>query len=161
MELYKLYLANYWYTFQWIYYRCFDQISIQNHDYSIYIPNDTEKIILEIESKYIEFYYDEGRKKINTLNPEKSTKKLEIVDNKYIFSINAKEKNLIGKYISFVIKPITFKSNIFSFYYFRFLYFRKNNDIVYPIDSYLGNLCNPKYDDDKKKYYCYFELKNN
>ena len=22
-------------------------------------------------------------------------------------------------------------------------------------------MCNPKYDDDKKKYYCYFELKNN
>ena len=142
---------------------CFEQDTTQNHYYSINIPNDTDKIIIEIESNYLEFYYEEGRKKINTKNPSNNTKQLNINDNnnQNVFLLYNKELKFAGKTISFALSPNNNHNNIFSFYYFRVLYFKEEEQIFYPIDSYLGNLCNPEFDKDNNKYYCNFIMKFN
>ena len=65
---------------------CFNQEGVQNHYYSIYIPYDAEKIIIEVGNNYLDIFYDEGRKRVNTINPMKSTKKLNITkDNDVLF----------------------------------------------------------------------------
>ena len=138
---------------------CFEQNTAQNHYYSIKIPEDTEKIIIEIESNYLEFFYDGGRKHINTINPVKSTIKLNLSNNKGVYPLNIAELNLTNKTLSFALRPKNYYSNIFSFYYFRVILLKENKELYYPINSYLGNLCIPKY--NNKKYYCNFILKNN
>ena len=138
---------------------CFEQNTAQNHYYSIKIPEDTEKIIIEIESNYLEFFYDGGRKHINTINPVKSTIKLNLSNNKGVYPLNIAELNLTNKTLSFALRPKKYYSNIFSFYYFRVILLKENKELYYPINSYLGNLCIPKY--NNKKYYCNFILKNN
>ena len=140
---------------------CFDKGSEPNHYYSIYIPNDIDQIEIEIEGNYLEFFYTEDRKRINTLNPEENTKKLEINNNKGVFTINATQLNFTGKPISFAIKPYNYYSDIFSFYYFRVLCFKKNEKNYYPLDSYLENLCIPEYDSVSNSYYCNYIMKNN
>ena len=139
---------------------CFDQEGTQNHYYSIYVPNESGEIIIEVESNYLDFFYDEERKKINTINPKKSTKQIDIDNNKAVFSINTTELNLTGKYISFALRPKSYYNNIFSFYYFRALYFKEKETKYYPIDSYLGNLCKPEFNNDTNYYYCNFILRN-
>ena len=139
---------------------CFEQKGTQNHYYAIYVPNEAEEIIIEIESNYLDFFYDEERKKINTINPKKSTKQIDIDNNKAVFSINTTELNLTGKYISFALRPKSYYNNIFSFYYFRALYFKEKETKYYPIDSYLGNLCKPEFNNDTNYYYCNFILRN-
>ena len=138
---------------------CFEQNTAQNHYYSIKIPEDTEKIIIEIESNYLEFFYDGGRNHINTINPVKSTIKLNLSNNKGVYPLNIAELNLTNKTLSFALRPKNYYSNIFSFYYFRVILLKENKELYYPINSYLGNLCIPKY--NNKKYYCNFILKNN
>ena len=138
---------------------CFEQNTAQNHYYSIKIPEDTEKIIIEIESNYLEFFYDGGRKHINTINPVKSTIKLNLSNNKGVYPLNIAELNLTNKTLSFALRPKNYYSNIFSFYYFRVILLKENKELYYPINSYLGNLCIPKY--NNTKYYCNFILKNN
>ena len=140
---------------------CFDQGTVQDHYYSIYIPNDAEKIIIELESNYLDFFYYKGRQRINTLKPKEKTTKLEIVDNKGVFDINVKKLNLTGNYISLVLKTSNYNTNIFSFYYFEVLYIKKNENIFYTLDSYLGNLCIPESKNDTDRYYCNFILNNN
>ena len=114
---------------------CFDQEGTQNHYYSIYVPNESGEII-------------------------KSTKQIDIDNNKAVFSINTTELNLTGKYISFALRPKSYYNNIFSFYYFRALYFKEKETKYYPIDSYLGNLCKPEFNNDTNYYYCNFILRN-
>ena len=68
------------------------------------------------------------------------------------------------KKISFAFKQTSYFDDILSFYYFRILYFKKNEDIYYPLDSNLGNLCIPELKKDNKDnelYHCNFILKNN
>ena len=140
---------------------CFNQDGVQNHYYSLDIPDDAEKIIIEVESNFLDIFYDEGRKKVNTINPSKSTQKLNITKDKEVFSLDISELNLNEKDISFTFTPILYYSDIISFYYFRILYVKKNEPIYYPLDSYLGNLCIPELNKDNKNYSCYYILKNN
>ena len=139
---------------------CFEQKGTQNHYYAIYVPNEAEEIIIEIESNYLDFFFDEGRVEINTINPKKSTKKIIMENNKAVFSINTTEFNLKGKHLSFALKPKIIYNDILSFYYFRVLHFKKNETKYYPIDSYLGNLCKPEFNNDTNYYYCNFILRN-
>ena len=81
-------------------------------------------------------------------------------NNKAVFSINTTEFNLKGKHLSFALKPKIIYNDILSFYYFRVLYFKKNETKYYPIDSYLGNLCKPEFNNDTNYYYCNFILRN-
>ena len=140
---------------------CFNQEGVQNHYYSIYIPYDAEKIIIEVGNNYLDIFYDEGRKRVNTINPMKSTKKLNITKDNDVFILNVKQLKIIEKDISFSFKPTHYYSDIFSFYYFRILYVKENETIYYPLDSYLGNLCIPELNKDNEMYYCNFILKDN
>ena len=139
---------------------CFFTDTATNHFYSMYIPNDAEKIVLEIESNYLDFFYDEGRKRINSINPVDSTKKLLMKDNENVITLNVTDLGYFGNYISFALRPKNYDTNIFSFYYFRVLYFKEKEPIFYPIDSYLGNLCIPEYNEESEAYFCNFILEN-
>ena len=45
----------------------FDRGSITHHYYSIFIPNDTDKIVIQLEANYIDCFIGEGIVKLNTL----------------------------------------------------------------------------------------------
>jgi len=66
--------------------------------------------------------------------------------------------------ISFAFKVNNSVEEAFSFYYFRILILKENdNNFIYPLDSNIGNICLPKKDKNKKTeyYYCYALLYNN
>ena len=60
-------------------FRYFEKNLINHHYYSILISNETNNIIFEIKGKEIQFFYGEGRRKLNTYNDElDSTKEIEL-----------------------------------------------------------------------------------
>ena len=91
----------------------------------------------------------------------KNTKKLNITNEKEVIILNIKQLNITKKELSFAFKPKFYFSDIFSFYYFRILYIKENEEIYYHLDSYLGNLCIPELNKDNGNYHCNFLLKNN
>ena len=137
---------------------CFGQGSSPIHYYSIYLPIDAEKIIIQLEGNYIEAFYEGGRKKINTINPTEKVHKLEMNDNKNVYNLN--KTNFTEDVLSFAFKPKNFFSNIFSYYYFRVLYTKKNQVKFLPVDSNFGNLCLPEVNYTSGNYYCHLILKN-
>ena len=143
----------------------FEKGSISHHYYSIEIPDDAEKIIIQIDGNYLDGFYGEGRIRINTVKTIGNTEELKLINNQnelilYVDSLHFEDKN-----ISFAFRPKDYYANVYSFYFFRVLYFKRNETVYFPIDSYLGNLCIPKNEDDNKnitnKYYCNLILKNN
>ena len=64
--------------------------------------------------------------------------------------------------MSFAFRSKDYYVDIYPFYYFRILYTKKNEELIYPIDSQFGNLCLPKNETnaDNKKYYCNLILRN-
>ena len=74
-------------------------------------------------------------------------KNLGIINNKNVITLDIKELNYKEKVISFTVRSKDYFANIFSFYILRIFYAKKNEVIYYPIDSQLGNLCSPKYND--------------
>ena len=139
----------------------FEMGSISHHYYSIYIPDDAEKIIIQIEDNYLDGFYEEGRQIINTMKLTDETNKLELNDNQNILILNVKSLNYSGKIISFAFRSKDYYVDIFSFYYFRILYVRENETLYFPIDSYFGNLCLPELDNNTNSYYCNLIFKNN
>ena len=138
----------------------FEKDSINHHYYSIHIPKDADKIIIQYEGNYIDIFYGEGRKKINTMKMRKNDKNLKIINNQYVLTLYNKDYNFKNKTISFAFRPKNYFTDIFSFYYFRILYAKKDEIIYFPIDSQLGNLCSPEMD-YTNKYYCHFIFSNN
>ena len=147
----------------------FNNNSINHHYYAITIPDDIHTIIIQLEGNYLDGFYSEGRKKINTMKPKGKNYllyKLDIFNNKNVLSINLdeikfndfteKERNL-----SFAFRRKDYFDNIFSFYYFRILGVKNNQKIFYPIDSNFGNLCSPEKNTNTNLFYCYLVLKNN
>ena len=139
----------------------FEQGSISQHYYSISIPDDAEKIIFQIEGNYIEGYYGEGRQKINTMRILGKVKKLDIINKQNVLILTKNQLNLTEKTITIAIRPKDYFAEIFSFYYFRILYVKQNEQIYFPIDSNLGNLCLPEYDMKTEFYNCYSIFANN
>ena len=137
----------------------FEKESITHHYYSISIPDDTDKIIIQIEGNYIDGFYDEGRKKVNTMKG--NVGKLEIINNQNVLILNKNELKFQKKEISLAIRPKDYFTDIFSFYYFRIFYLKDNEKIYFPMDSNLGNLCRPEYDEEQNSFYCYSILTNN
>ena len=117
-----------------------------NHYYLVYIPDGIEEISLQIQGQNFLGYYKHDKRKIK----EKSQNKvfdLNPSSSKDIISIKT---NNSSKYISILI---TSNGQSFSFYYFRVL-LKKNNKLMLPLDSNMGNNCLIEKD------YCYFILKN-
>ena len=139
---------------------CFEIGSITHHYYSLYIPKDARKIIIQIEGNYLDGYIGEGRIKINTVKKIGNTEKLKIYSEKNVLNIDIKEKGFAGKIISFAFRSKDSYDDIFSYYYFRVLYAKENEIIYYPLDSNLGNLCIPEGNDDSNYSYCYFVFSN-
>ena len=138
----------------------FEKGSISHHYYSLFIPDDAEKLIIQIESNYLDGFFGEGRLKINTVKQIGNTEQLNLINDKNILPLEVKKSGSVGKTISFAFRPKDYFSDIFSYYYFRVLYVKKNETLYYPIDSNLGNLCLPEYNNDTHKYYCHLKYSN-
>ena len=140
----------------------FEENSINHHYYSLYIPNDTESIIIQYEGISIEGFIGYGKRKLNTLRILNNTHNLNLEDNQMIIKYNKSKLNelKIYNYISFTFRIKYYLKKMFSIYYFRILILKKGeNNIIYPLDSNIGNFCAPK--KEENKYYCYCLLKNN
>ena len=140
----------------------FEEDSINHHYYSLYIPNDTESIIIQYEGIYIEGFIGFGKRKLNTLRKLNNTHNLNLEDNQMIIKYNKSKLNelKIYNYISFTFRIKYYLKEMFSIYYFRILILKNGeNNIIYPLDSNIGNFCAPK--KEENKYYCYCLLKNN
>jgi len=140
---------------------CFGEGSSPQHFYSIHIPDEVDKIIIQLEGNYFEALYIEGRKKINIWSLTEENKELELENNKNVIILN--KENIAD--LSFMFRTVNFFDLIFSYYYFRVLFIKKDEKTKYlPIDSNLGNLCIPELiteNSSKKYYYCNLILKNN
>jgi len=139
----------------------FEDNSINHHYYSLYIPNDTESIIIQYEGKSIVGFIGNGKRKLNTLKILNNTHNLNLTENQMIrqYNINELKELKIYNYISLTFRKKFYFKKIFPIYYFRILLLKKGeNNIIYPLDSNIGNFCSPK--KEKDKYYCYFLLKN-
>ena len=135
--------------------------SINHHYYSIFIPNNTEKIIIQLEGNYLDCFIGEGIVKLNTLEEIEEIKNLNIINNQYVIELTKEdfEFEFSNNYISLAFRSKNYFEDIFPFYYFRILYLKEKEILYYPIDSNFGNLCSPIYENGK--YYCYLLLNNN
>ena len=141
---------------------CFGQGSSPQHFYSIHIPNDTYKIKIQLEGNYFESYYIKERKKINIWSSiDKNKTELFQLNNNRNVTILYK-KNINGTTdLSLLFFSLDFFDQIFSYYYFRVLFIKNDENSKYlPIDSNLGNLCLPDFDSTTNLFYCYLILKN-
>ena len=141
----------------------FEEDSINHHYYFLSIPKNTEEIIIQFEGNYIDGFIGNGKKIKNTFRILDNTKNLNITENKMILICNEtilKELN-INDSISFAFRSKNFFNKIFSFYNIRILLKEKNKNIIYPIDSNIGNICIPEKDKNEKGYFCICRLKNN
>ena len=132
-----------------------------HHYYCIDVPNNAEKIVIQFEGNFIEGFYEQGRKRINTMEEGETNKNLNIIGKQNVITLNISELNMTDKKISFAFRSKDFFDDIFSFYYFRILYFTENELKYFSLDSQLGNLCIPKYNEETKFFNCYFMFDNN
>ena len=138
----------------------FEKDSITHHYYSIHIPKDADKIIIQYEGNYIDIFYEEGRKKINTMKIIENDKNLEIINNQEVLILNNEYYNFKNKTVSFAFRSKDYFANIFSFYYFKIFYAKNNETIYFPLDSQFGNLCLPEQNTNTNKFYCHFIFQN-
>ena len=131
-----------------------------HHYYSITIPEEIKKIIIQIEGNYIDCFLGEGRRKINTTIIKENDRNLNIINNKNVLSFNIKDLNFKDNRICFAIRSKDYFDNIFSFYYFRIIYVPKDEIIYFPIDSQFENLCFPELDYKTNLFYCNFIFSN-
>ena len=135
----------------------FDETTVNIHYYSVFIPNISDNIYIEIHGMNILGYYKEGIIQINTQKITNNTKKLfDKCQNKMIIKLNPKDiglKSFKGQYISFAFEKDN--NDIKSYYYFRILQENPEiNYILYPLEINKENYCETKYNR------CYFLLKN-
>ena len=94
------------------------------------------------------------------METEDNDKNLNLFSKQNITTLNVTELKLKGKIISFAFRSKDYFNKIFSFYYFRILFFKENDLIYFPIDSQFGNLCLPEYNEETKLFYCNFVFLN-
>ena len=131
----------------------FEESSVNQHYYSIFISEETDTVLVELNGNYIRFFYGEGKRKLNTYNPNiDTTEELTLKGEMNVKPI--KGKPFKNKYISFAIRSKDFFKDIPSYYYFRIFQLKKNENLIIPMDSDIGNLCSPKDND------CFILLSN-
>ena len=138
----------------------FDMGSITHHYFSIFIPEDTEKIVLQLESNYLDVFFGEGITKLNTIKVINNVINLDIYQNQDVIILTKDDVkfNFKGTYVSFAFRSKNYFEDIFSFYSFRILYLREQESLFYPLDSNLGNLCLPE--KEGENYICNLILEN-
>ena len=141
----------------------FEEEDLYNHHYySLNIPKDLEEIIIQFDGDYIEGFIGIGKRKLHTLRKLNNTINLNIKDDKMIIKYNKSILNGLNKSdsISLAFRSRNYFKRIFSFYHFRVLLLRKGeNNIIYPLDSNIGNFCAPQ--KEGNEYFCSCLLKNN
>ena len=137
----------------------FSQGSIAEHYYSIFIPNDTDKILIQLDGHYLDGIISEGNATLRAV--KNAEKRLDILNNSNLFVLTQKdfEFDFHNKYISLTLKPKNYLEDIFSFYIFRIFYLKEKEILFYPADSDFENTCLPEKENDK--YYCNFIFGNN
>ena len=137
-----------------------EEKSVNHHYYTVFIPEDYEKITLEIHGFGINIYAINGKEKINRKNND-------VYDLKYynrtgiitLKKANFSLSSFKNQYISFSVFRNDTKLNKIINYYFRVLHTDSINNItIYPLDSNVENLCYTKL--ILKHNSCYFLLKN-
>ena len=136
----------------------FEEDSINHHYYSLSIPKNTKTIIIQFEGNKIDGFMGFGEKKLTTLRKLNNTQKINEGKNIIIKKYELND-SIVSDYISFAFRPENFFKKDFSFYYFRILLLKKDEyNIIYPLDSNIGNFCEPK--KEGNEYFCYCLLKN-
>jgi len=141
----------------------FEKESINHHYYSLNIPDDTKEIIIQFEGNYIDGFLGSGKRKLNTYRKLNNTKDLNLTENKIIIKYNKNQLNELNikDCISFAFRSKNYFSQKFSFYYFRILLLKEDeNDIIYPLDSNIGTFCSPKLNENETYFFCNCILKN-
>ena len=135
---------------------------MNRHYYTVFIPEDYEKISLEIHGYGINIYAINGKEKINSKNNDdvydlNYTNRIEIIS---LIKEKFKLKSFKNQYISFSVFRNETKLNKIINYYFRVLHTdsKYNNIIIYPLDSNVENLCLSELILSNNS--CYFLLKN-
>ena len=131
---------------------CFDEDTVKEHRYSIYLTDQTDNISIQVIGESIIGSY---RVKSNRLN-----KKYEFPLNLEYYYKNAlniptieyKNNNMI-----LTFKPKTEEEKM-SFYYFRILQANGEDYFISPLDSNLENICEPHHTNELQ--FCIFILKN-
>ena len=138
----------------------FSQGSIIEHDYSIFIPNDTDKILIQLDGNYLDGFISERNITLGTIKNFEKAKNLNIIDNSNFFVLTEKdfEFDFHNKYISLTLIPKNYLEDIFSFYVFRIFYLKEKEILFYPADSDFENTCLPE--KENNKYYCNIILGN-
>ena len=139
----------------------FEENSLNNHYYSIFIPQGIKEIIIQIESNNVEGFIKKGKKKL--INFKKIENNLNLTEDKMIIKFSKDSlQDYIGKEIGFAFKSKKYDENFFSFYIFRILILKENDtNLIYPLDSNIENICLPEKDKNKQEnYYCYALLSN-
>ena len=151
----------------------FNYKSVKQHYYSVFIPENTESIIIEIQKNNnlfedIDFFAKEGIVKINNYKLTEYTYKLndlfeEKNNDKTLIELNCKLlglNNFEKKYISLAFEEFVYNDeNFISSYYFRIIQRNStNNFIIYPLDINKPNLCQTSLINEK--YSCFFVIRN-
>ena len=148
----------------------FEEGSFINHYYSTFIPNETKKLVIQIQSNHIEGFIGKGKKKLVT-SKKKTASDLNITLDKINVELpkdKLKELGYLNSEISLAFRSKNYFENIFSFYYFRISILKDDdNYLIYPFDSNVGNNCLPEEEENNSinnsrnnSYYCYFLLSN-
>ena len=133
----------------------FDENSVNYHYYTVFNPEKSENITLEIHGAGINVYKINGIKKIN--KKSKGIFYLNFENGSKIKTLKKGDKN---QYISLSIfrKNLNLNSRII-YYYFRILQSDSTNkNIIYPLDSNVENYCRSEL--ILEQYSSYFLLKN-
>ena len=135
----------------------FEFLSFNIHYYSIYIPENEEKILLDINSNNIAIYIKKGIKQMNVFN----FYPLEInYFGEFLYYLEAKDyglESLGGQYITIGLVNYLVLEN--TNYYFRILNeYSSNNYRIYPLDTNKASICNTTLINDI--YSCFFIINN-
>ena len=138
--------------------------SINNHYYTVFIPENTTNISIEMHTNnyYIFAYAKEGIIKINVLKPtQNSFLLIDIPESKHmIINLNHSELGMDSfkqRYISFAFSSHDFLEDLN--YYFRIIQENSTNkQTIYPLDTNKVNLCQTNKNNDI--YSCFFLINN-
>ena len=133
---------------------------INHHYYSIFINDEIEKIIIEIKGYNYQFYYGQGKKKLNTYNSDLSSTIELNIENEQAAVKEINVTKFKNKDLSFAIRPKLFSENIESFYNFRVFKLKNNEFLIMPLDSNIENICKSQQTLSNSNYHCFYLLKN-
>ena len=142
----------------------FEEDSINEHYYSIFLPNDIKELIVQIEGKNFDGFIGAGKKRLITSRKMENIDKLIITNKQMVFRYQIEDLSYINiyrnNYMSFAFRPIDYFVDIFSYYSFKIFYLKENEDLIIPLDSNIGSICKPTKGNNSSNFYCYFMLKN-